>query len=189
MTSVKWEDLADEVQTGEYKQTTGFDPMPEGTRVLQKLESIKFDSYGGSDHENLNLKWKILAPSDYAGRVYFQTIYINGSDPTGPYYDASKQDKNIADARRMLLIIDYHAGRKIAALRREPTQDELQKHLIGAEMMAVLGVNKTGKQVVRGISGVDKDYLEQAKQQAAKQQPANPADNGFSDEDDDIPFN
>lgn len=185
--STKWEDLADEEQTGDYKQS-GYDPMPEGTRVLQKLEEIKFDSYKGSDHEHVNIKWRILAPSNYAGRVYYQTIYTNGSDPTGPYYDPAKQNKNIADARRMLLIIDYHAGRKIAALRREPTQDELQKHLIGAEMMAVLGVSKTGKQVVRGISGVDKDYLEQAKQQVAEQ-PAKPADNGFSDEDDsDIPF-
>ena len=181
--STKWEDIADEEQTGEYKQKTGFDPLPEGTRVLQTLEEIKMDSYAGSDHENLNLKWKINAPEDYAGRVYFQTIYINGSDPTGPYYDAAKQDKNIADAVRMVLAIDYHAGRGIAALGREPEEADFQKHLTGAQMMAVLGVSKTGKQVVRGISGVDKDAIPQAKPQAkTAKQVDKPVDNGFSDD-------
>lgn len=154
-----WAELAQEENAGEYKQTGGFTPMPEGTRVLQTLEEIKFQSFEESDHETLNLKWRVDGPEEFKGRVYYQTIYINGSDPTGPYYDADKQDKNIADARRMILAIDYHAGRHIAALKREPTEEELQKYLIAAQMMAVLGVTKTGKQTVRGISGVDPDLL------------------------------
>ena len=187
--STKWEDIANEEQTGEYKQKTGFPVIPEGTRVLQTLEEIKMDSYKGSDHENLNLKWKIDSPKDYIGRVYYQTIYINGSDPTGPYYDPAKQDKDIADARRMVLAIDYHAGREIAALGREPEEVDFQKHLTGAQMMAVLGVSKTGKQVVRGISGVDKDAIKEATKPAKQAKPVDkPVDNGFSVEDDDIPF-
>lgn len=187
MTKTTWEDLSEEEQTGEYVQKTGFDPLPEGTRVLQTLEEIKFDSYQGSDHENLNLKWRINAPEEFKNRVYFQTIYVNGSDPTGPYYDEAKQEKNIADARRMVLAIDYHAGKRIAALKREPTELELQKYLLGAEMMAVLGVSKTNKQVVRGISGIDPDYLPKpaAKAQSAKAESKHAA---LDSEDDDIPF-
>lgn len=182
-----WEELAQEENAGEYKQTGGFTPMPEGTRVLQTLEEIKFQSFQGSDHETLNLKWRIDGPEDYRGRVYYQTIYINGSDPTGPYYDADKQDKNIADARRMVLAIDYHAGKHIAALRREPTEEELQKYLIAAQMMAVLGVTKTGKQTVRGISGIDPELKQQQSATPKTSAKTKPIDNGFDDSDN-IPF-
>lgn len=179
-----WEELAQEENAGEYKQENAYTPIPEGTRVLQTLEEIKFQSFQGSNHETLNLKWRIDGPEDFKGRVYYQTIYINGSDPTGHYYDKDKQDKNIADARRMVLAIDYHAGKHIAALKREPTEAELQKYLIAAQMMAVLGVTKAGKQTVRGISGVDPDLL--PKKASAPKTPANQV--GFDDSDD-IPFN
>ena len=183
MAKLTWEELAGENSDGEYKQKTGFDPLPEGTRVLQTLEEIKLDSFQGSDHEHLNIKWRIEAPEEFNNRVYFQSIYINGSDPTSPYYDESKQDKNFNDARRMLFAIDYNAGKKIAALKREPTQEELQEFLIGARMMAVLGVSKTGKQVVRGISGIDPAAKEEIKAAATKSVPK------FDDSEEDlIPF-
>lgn len=182
-----WAELAEEENAGEYMQTGGFAPMPEGTRVLQTLEEIKFQSFKGSDHETLNLKWRVDGPEEFKWRVYYQTIYINGSDPTGPYYDESKQDKNIADARRMVLAIDYHAGKHIAALKREPKEEELQKYLIAAQMMAVLGLTKTGKQIVRGISGVDPDLLpkKSSTPKAAAPVKREPV---TIDMDDDIPF-
>ena len=183
-----WEELSQEENAGEYKQAGGaYAPMPEGTRVLQTLEEIKFQSFQGSDHETLNLKWRVDAPEEFKGRPYFQTIYINGSDPAGPYYDKDKQEKNIADARRMILAIDYHAGKHIAALKREPTEEELQKYLIASQMMAVLGVTKTGKQTVRGISGIDPELLPKKAATPKKSAPAKQADNGFEDIDD-IPF-
>lgn len=189
-----WAELAEEENAGEYKQAGGgaYTPMPEGTRVLQTLEEIKFQSFQGSDHETLNLKWRVDGPEEFKGRVYYQTIYINGSDPTGPYYDKDKQDKNIADARRMVLAIDYHAGKHIAALKREPTEEELQKYLIAAQMMAVLGVTKTGKQTVRGISGIDPDLLPKKSSTPKAAAPVKdrvPNEKaGFDDMDDDIPF-
>lgn len=189
-----WEELAQEENAGEYKQTGGFTPMPEGTRVLQTLEEIKFQSFQGSDHKTLNLKWRVDAPEEFKGRVYYQTIYINGSDPTGPYYDESKQDKNIADARRMVLAIDFHAGKHIAALKREPREEEYRHCLIAAQMMAVLGVTGKGKQTVRGISGVDPELKQQ--QSAKKETPKasitmkKEVKSVFSkDSDPDIPFN
>lgn len=187
MTNTTWESLAQEEQTGEYKSKP--DAIPEGTRVLQTLEGINLQSFPGSDHESLNLKWRIEAPGEYKGRPYYQTIYINGSDPTGPYYDPAKQANTIAEERRKVFAIDFHCGKNIAGLGREPTEAEMQKYLIGAQIMAVLGVGKTGKQVVRSMHGIDPEFSIQASQ--AK--PANklgtkaaaPAD--YID-DDDIPF-
>lgn len=187
MTNTTWESLAQEEQTGEYKSKP--DVIPEGTRVLQTLEAINLQSFPGSDHESLSLKWRIEAPGEYKGRPYYQTIYINGSDPTGPYYDPAKQANTIAEERRKVFAIDFHCGKNLAGLGREPTEAEMQKYLIGAQIMAVLGVSKTGKQVVRSMHGVDPEFAahtSQANQQANK--PTGRAKPPVDTDDDDIPF-
>lgn len=187
-----WAETEEEV-TGEYKPTSsGFEPIPEGTRVKATLEEIKYDSFGGSDHQHINIKWAVDEPEEYNKRKFFQGIYINGTDPESQYYDESKQDKNISDAMRMFFAIDKNAGGFIAAQKRKPTDAELKQYLIGAQMMVVLGINKSNKQVVRGISAAEGAPTPKAKAATVKpiSKPAATAtgDNGFSVSDDDIPF-
>lgn len=181
MTKNAWDAWGEsEESTGEYTQSTSFDPIPEGTRCAVEMEEIKFDSFPGSSHEHINIKWKIDEPEEYDRRKFFQTIQINGTDPNSQYYKEEKQQKIIETARKMFFAIDKNAGGYIAALRRKPTTEELQKYLIGARMMVLLGVYNE-KNVVRSISPLDK--TEEPKPQASKLKPK-PAD----DEDDDIPF-
>lgn len=182
-----WDQIDENKVTGEYVQSSNFDPMPEGTRVLATLEEIKLDSFGGSDHEHINIKWAVDAPEEYNKRKFFQTIYINGSDPTGQYYDASKHKKNVDDANIMLANIDKNAGGKMRAGRLDPTDDNLKNCLIGAQMMVTLGITKNGKQTVRGVSQNDRLVVEtKPKVNPVAKTPANQVDDSYID--DDIPF-
>lgn len=183
-----WDEIDEKKVTGEYVQSSNFDPMPEGTRVLSTLEEIKLDSFDGQteddikngepDHRHINIKWAVDAPEEYQKRKFFHTIYINGSDPNGQYYDASKQKKNIDDANIMLANIDKNAGGKMRAGKLDPTDDNLKKCLIGAQMMVTLGITKNGKQTVRGVSQNDRLVVETKPK-------AKPVDDNMND---DIPF-
>lgn len=178
MTNDAWDAWGEsEETTGEYTQSSSFDPIPEGTRCFISMEEIKFDSFPGSDHEHINIKWKVDAPEEYNKRKFFQIIQINGTDPDSQYYKEDKQQKIIEQARKMFFAIDKNAGGHIAKLRRKPTSEELQKHLIGATMMALLGIYNE-KNIVRSISPLDKKEEETKTQIKQKQ----------TIEDDDIPF-
>ena len=173
--------------TGDYEQKGGGPVIPEGTRVLASVEEIKTQTFDGSSHESLNLKWRVEEPEEYNNRVFFQTININGSCQLSQYYDESKQEKKIKDAFRMLSAIDKNACGNISKLMRKPTDAELTQHIVAAKMWVNLGVYNN-KQIVRGVSafmGVE----EPSKQATNATAPKTPANQVGADDIDDIPFN
>ena len=164
--------------TGDYEQKGGGPVIPEGTRVLATVEEIKTQTFDGSSHESLNLKWRVEEPEEYNNRVFFQTIKINGTDPLSQYYDESKQEKQIKAAFTMFSAIDKNAGGNISKLMRKPTDAELTQYIVAAKMWVNLGVYNN-KQIVRGVSAF-RDVEEPSKQ----------ATNAYTlaDMEDDIPF-
>lgn len=173
--------------TGEYEQKGGGTLIPEGTRVLATIEEIKTQTFDGSTHESLNLKWRVEEPEEYNNRVFYQTIRINGSDPFGQYYDESKQEKQIKDAFAMLSAIDKNSGGNIMKLMRKPTDAELSQFMVAAKMWVLLGVYNN-KQLVRGVSAF-KDIDAPSKQAVNATSPKTPANQVGADDVDDIPFN
>ena len=137
--------------TGDYEQKGGGSVIPEGTRVLASVEEIKTQTFDGSTHESLNLKWRVEEPEEYNNRVFYQTIKINGSDPQSQYYDESKQEKQIKAAFAMFSAIDKNAGGIIGKLMRKPTDAELTQHIVAAKMWVHMGVYNN-KQIIRGVS-------------------------------------
>lgn len=135
--------------TGNFEDN-GFDPIPEGTECLSTIIEAKWDSFNGSDHQHINLKLQVV-DGEYKNRTFYQSLYVDGADPSGQYYDASKDEKKKSKARAMMAAVDKNAGGNIFALRRRPTNDELQKYLIAATMIYTLGVYNN-KQFVRGVA-------------------------------------
>lgn len=177
-----WNELPE--STGEFEQSSSFEAIPEGTKVLAHIETAEFNGFSGSDHENPNIKWCIDEPEDYKGRKFFQTIKVNGDDPFGQYYKPEGQDKIKLQAFTMLSAIDKNAGGNIAKLRRQPTDAELTQHLVGASMIVTLGVNSyTKNNLVRGVSANPNTQPVAAKKEAPKAKPEVSAI-----DEDDIPF-
>jgi hypothetical protein len=137
--------------TGDYEQKGGGPVIPEGTRVLASVEEIKTQTFDGSSHESLNLKWRVEEPEEYNNRVFYQTIKINGTDPLSQYYNKDKQDTQIKDAFKMLSAIDKNAGGNIGKLMRKPTDAELTQYIVAAKMWVNLGVYNN-KQIIRKVS-------------------------------------
>ena len=173
--------------TGDYEQKGGGPVIPEGTRVLATIEEIKTQTFEGSKHESLNLKWRVEEPDEYNNKVFYQTIRINGSDPQSQYYDESKQEKQIKTAFAMFSAIDKNAGGNIGKLMRKPTEQELFNYIVDAKMWVLLGVYNN-KQLVRGVSAFT-DIDEPSKQAANAAQTATVAKYSVADDSDDIPFN
>lgn len=173
--------------TGDYEQKGGGPVIPEGTRVLASVEEIKTQTFDGSSHESLNLKWRVEEPEEYNNRVFYQTIKINGSDQLSQYYDESKQEKQIKTAFAMFSAIDKNAGGNISKLMRKPTDAELTRHIVAAKMWVNLGVYNN-KQIVRGVSAF-RD-IEEPSKQAVNAKTATVANDkvAYDDMDDDIPF-
>ena len=172
--------------TGDYEQKGGGTLIPEGTLVLASVEEIKTQTFDGSTHESLNLKWRVEEPEEYNNRVFFQTIKINGTDPLSKYYNKDKQDTQIKDAFRMLSAIDKNAGGNIAKLMRKPTDDELTQYIVAAKMWVNLGVYNN-RQIIRKVSAFL--YVEEPSKQATNATaPKTPANQVSDDMEDDIPF-
>lgn len=175
-----WDDVKEEA-TGTYEQSNNFTAIPEGTEVLAHIEAIKWDSFPGSSHQHINAKWVVVG-DDYHGRKFFQSIYLKGSDPDGQYYKPEKAADTITSAKKMFVAIDKNAGGRICKLGQEPTDELMEKYIIGAQMLVTLGVNKAGKNIVRSVSPAPAD--------TPKPTPKPKQDNGFDDSDPDmnIPF-
>ncbi len=172
--------------TGDYEQKGGGPVIPEGTRVLATVEEIKTQTFDGSTHESLNLKWRVEEPEEYNNRVFYQTIKINGSDPLSQYYDESKQEKQIKAAFSMFSAIDKNSGGNIGKLMRKPNDAELTQHIVAAKMWVHMGVYNN-KQIVRGVSAF-RDVEEPSKQATNATAPKTPANQVGADDMDDIEF-
>jgi len=174
-----WDDVKEEV-TGTYEQPNPNAPIPEGTKVLASPEVMKWHGFAGSNHKHVNIKWVVIG-DDYTGRKFFQSIYLKGTDPSGQYYKANEQDKIIAQAKKAFGDIDKNAGGHIIKSGQEPTDELMEKHIKGSQMMVTVGVKKDGKDnVVRGVSPAPAD--------TPKPTPKPKQDNVYYDRGSDIPF-
>ena len=172
--------------TGDYEQKGGGPVIPEGTRVLATVEEIKTQTFDGSTHESLNLKWRVEEPEEYNNKVFNQKIKNNGEDPLSQYYDPAKQESKIKSAQNMFAAIDANAGGNIKKLMRKPTDAELTQHIVAAKMWVHMGVYNN-KQIIRGVSAF-RDVEEPSKQATNSAAPKTPENQVGADMKDDIPF-
>ena len=172
--------------TGDYEQKGGGPVIPEGTRVLATVEEIKTQTFDGSSHESLNLKWRVEEPEEYNNKVFNQKIKNNGEDPLSQYYDPAKQESKIKSAQNMFAAIDANAGGNIKKLMRKPTDAELTQYIVAAKMWVHMGVVGT-TQIVRGVKAY-KPIDEPSKQAVNATAPKTPANQVGADMEDDIPF-
>lgn len=188
----------DNESTGEAASGGGsFEVIPASTKCKAHIEEIEWGYYDPED-ENIpyvKARWNIEAPSDYENRKIFHDMKIYGENPKGKNYDASKQDKKIENARAMFWAIDKNCGGKLAALKRKPKNEELQRFLIGKPMYITLDVWKVGDKTgnwVRKIeplsAGNSQPQTKSVQKQQSKPQQQRSNNSGFDDMDDSIPF-
>lgn len=111
----------------EYDSSEGFGiPLPDNTEVLAACTAIEWNEYEGI--ENIRSTWSVVLPAEHKDRKIFYTFRINDENST-------KADK----ARRMLAAIDATHGGKLAALDRDPTDEDLGRALISKLMVLKVG--------------------------------------------------
>ena len=127
----------------EYDASEGFGkPLPDNTEVLASCTQIEWGSY--NDIDNIKSTWTIVAPAEYKDRKIFKTFYVNDPKP-------ETADK----ARKMLAAIDATHGGKIAALDRDPTDEDLGRALISKLMVLKLGLyEKEGEKAKNYVKAV-----------------------------------
>jgi len=103
------------------------EPIPAKTQVKAAIDEAKWDSY--DNEEYISLRWTVLAPADYKNRKIFQKLKVN---------DLAKSEK----AKKMLGAIAVNAGSGLLKTSGEPTDSDLQKHLLNKPMALLLQVWK-----------------------------------------------
>ena len=189
----------DNESTGEAASGGGsFEVIPASTRCKAHIEEVEWGYYDPED-ENIpyvKARWNIELPDDYENRKIFHDLKIYGENPKGKNYDANKQDKKIENARAMFWAIDKNCGGKLAALKRKPKNEELQRYLIGKPMYITLDVWEAGDKKgnwVRKIEPLSAGNTQPPQTKSAQKQPSKPqqqrnSNGGFDDMDDSIPF-
>ena len=102
-------------------------PIPAKTQVKAAIDEAKWDAYEGDEY--INLRWTVLAPAEFKNRKIFQKIRVN---------DPAKAEK----AKKMLGAIAVNAGGGLLKTAGEPTDSDLQKHLLNKPMALLLQVWK-----------------------------------------------
>lgn len=192
-----WEDEeGEEIQQQESFESKGgddFEVIPAKTRALAEIESVTIESYKGAPEiiEYINIQWTLMKPEIYQNRRIFQKIRIMGDDPTQKSYKEEKQPEKIRNAKMMLAAIDkICTGGKLFGLKRMPTEEELQKYLVGKSAEIYLMVYKLddGKEGNWVHSVFAPSGNVSAPSKAATKKAAPKPASGFDDMDDDIPF-
>jgi hypothetical protein len=102
-------------------------PIPAKTQVKAAIDEAKWDAYEGDEY--ISLRWTVLAPAEFKNRKIFQKIRVN---------DPAKAEK----AKKMLGAIAVNAGGGLLKTAGEPTDSDLQKHLLNKPMALLLQVWK-----------------------------------------------
>lgn len=158
----------------------GFEPIPDGTRVLASVEECKDDEWEGDRF--FSLKWRIL-DGDYKNRIIFQKIKV-----------FSKKEKERDNAITMLAAIDANAGGKLMSSGKEPTDFAIASALANRPMILLLRIwegkdkegNKNGKNgnYVAGVFSRPQTKASSAPKQAKPEPQTEPT----MDFDDSVPF-
>lgn len=173
-------------KNGEFELGGGsLEPIPNDTGCIGAIEEAKWDEYEGDRF--INLKWRVMKPSEYEKRVIFQKVKVFGMAK-------DKDPKSTADkAKRMLAAIDNNAGGKLMKVKGEPSDTDMMSALVG-KIMAI----KVMKWEFTGDDGVDRQgnwisAVAPAKGKAAEaakkaEKKPEPVAETVDDFDDDIPF-
>jgi hypothetical protein len=142
-----WSDVEEQPESFESKGGDDFEVIPAKTRALAEIESVTIESYkDAAEIEYINIQWTLMKPEIYQNRRIFQKIRIMGDDPTQKSYKEDKQEEKIRNAKMMLAAIDkICTGGKLFGLKRMPTEEELQRYLIGKTAEIYLMVYKIGE--------------------------------------------
>ena len=133
-------------------------PIPNNTALIAAIEEAKWADYQGESY--INLKWRVMRPSEFANRVIFQKLHV---------FDPKKGDK----AKQMLMAIDANCGGKLARLNDAPEDHDLMTALIGKPMAAKVQVWEINDKSGNWISAVSPaKQAPQAQQQPTPRQPA-----------------
>lgn len=159
-------DNAVETTTKEFDGGGGrSEPIPEGTTVLFMPDDVKW-AEDRNNNEYLSIRWRVLKPADYAGRVVFTKLWVTDDDPRAK--DAQKKrDK----AKRMLAAIDANAGGKLGRKSGKPSDDDLAVALVNKQMTGRLGMysidgdqgDKIEGNYVQAVGAKDRPVTESAK--------------------------
>lgn len=166
-----------------------FEPLPKGTSVLALVADAAWKAVYQRDEKFVNVKWQVVKPEAYAGRILFQKLFVADADPNTPADKMpAKRDKH----KKMLMAIDANSKGRLAKLTAAPTDDELALALTNSQAVLTLGVwdkddgagGKTpGGNWVQSVKPKTAPVTEV--QTAAKRHPAK----SFADDiDDDVPF-
>lgn len=149
-------DFEDDVTTEFDMGGNDFELIPQNTNLLAAIEEASWKEWEGDRY--INLRWKVIQPEEYSGRIVFQKIKVFGD----------KAEK----AKRMLAAIDANAGGKLMKLGTEPDDMDLMGALLGKPMMIKVMVWKIKEE---GKSGNWVAAVSPAKGSAAKAAPAKKA--------------
>jgi len=142
-------------------------PIPAKTQVKAAIDEAKWDAYEGDEY--ISLRWTVLAPAEFKNRKVFQKIRVN---------DPAKAEK----AKKMLGAIAVNAGGGLLKTAGEPTDSDLQKHLLNKPMALLLQVWK-----IKPDDGGDEitgNWISSVSPLKAKTPPPPPVvDDGLDDDD------
>lgn len=170
-----------------------FDVIPKGTKVLAMVDDAGWKAVYQRSEEFINVKWRVMKPSQYEGRVIFQKLFVDDANPqTPPDKIAAKRDA----AKRQLSVIDANHKSKLTKLTARPTDQQLALALVAAQCVLSLEVwDKTdpaddtkkvpGGNWVRGINPKGGEITADVAKRAAPAPMTDPFD---SDLDGDVPF-
>lgn len=170
------------------------EPIPHNTQVLAVVDEAKWVSPHENDDDQtdkVKIRWTVLGPKEYKGRVIFQKLKVFADKPT-------TRDK----ALKMLAAIDTNAGGKLSLIDGEPEDDDLMSALVNKQMILNLQVWEFGDNKGNWVSAVSpKTPPKKEAETEASDQPDQPAEApkrtrakpaaaaaNASDMDDDIPF-
>ena len=134
-------------------------PIPNNTALIAAIEEAKWADWEGESY--INLKWRVMRPSEFANRVIFQKLKVFS-------------DKQGDKAKQMLAAIDANCGGKLAKLRDTPQDEDLMMSLIGKPVAIKVQVWDINGKTGNWISAVApaKQQAPQAQQQPTPRQPA-----------------
>jgi hypothetical protein len=133
-------DLATEETDGSFDIGGGnIEVIPDGAQVLAAIDEAKWDRNDNGD-KYISVRWTVLQPEELANRKVFQKLWVDDYNPEKLKKGIDKAIAYRDKAKRMLMVIDANAGRKLAAKGQMPTDIDLTSSLTMKPMVIRIGV-------------------------------------------------
>lgn len=173
-----WNSSDDVQSNGNYDVGGGdFPVIPDGTRVKAIIDKISWEfkkNYKSGDEENCISARFEIEEGEFKGQKIFKNFFLE-----------SELEAEQTKAMNMFFAVDFNAGGKIKALKRKPTDEELNRYLINKSMVIVVGMmeGRDGRKDSNYLQGVSS-----GKNKPAQQASKTTTNQSYDDMDDDIPF-